>query len=131
MLFPERKPNVLLSFGKGNADAYTIMNDKRSSLGGLILDSGAWQVQHCKQPKRINLDGYADYLKQFSGKFDFYLNFDDDWGENHFENNLANLNHLESFGFNPVPVIHDIKGKELDYHLTKVTRGWLSVLLNG
>jgi hypothetical protein len=114
-LFPDRKINVLRSFGTLTKEESAICVTHRDKVGSLVLDSGTYTKNFAKkQPYTITIDTYEKYLRQFGKDFDFYFNFDEDYREDGFYVNNQHQKRLERAGFNPVPVIHDIYGDEVD-----------------
>jgi hypothetical protein len=85
----------------------------------LILDSGTWTLNNSATNNGINItrEGYADYLRRFGQFFEFYFNYDSNHQPEGFSENIEHQTQLEKRGFNPVPVIHDIYGEEVDYYI--------------
>ena len=118
--FPDKKLNVLRSFGLLDRDSYHFCTDWRHTINSLILDSGTWTLNNTNNQtlrKRLTLNNYKNYLSSAGKYFDFYFNFDSNFTDNGFATNLANLRELERAGYHPVPVIHDIYGNEIDYYI--------------
>jgi hypothetical protein len=125
--FPDRKLNVLRSFGQLDNQDYGFIKEHRQKLGGLILDSGTWTLNNAKQPSlRINFPNYKRHLAIFKDYYDHYFNFDADFNDDAFESNLGYQLDMEREGLNPIPVIHDIFGREIDYY---IKRGYQRVAL--
>ena len=118
--FPAEKPNALISYARSSGQIHGLLTIHREKLGGLILDSGAYTLNNSKtRDLALNLGGYRTYALKTQHLFDFIFNFDDDFSEDGFEHNLSNQIELESVALNPVPVIHDIYGNEIDFYLEK------------
>jgi hypothetical protein len=119
--FPETRLNVLRSFGLLDRDSYHFCcTNWRDTINGLILDSGTWTLNNTHDEtlkKRLTVENYKNYLSKVGQYFDFYFNFDEDFSDKGYETNLANLKRLEKAGYQPVPVIHDIYGNEIDYYI--------------
>lgn len=118
--FPEKKLNILRSFGLPSNENEAFMVTHRDKIGSLILDSGTWTLNNPRSVKsgfQVTFTGYLNYAKQCAHHFDFIFNFDSDFSENGFVTNLENLKRLEDAGLNPLPVIHDIYGDEIDYYI--------------
>jgi len=118
--FPDRKLNVLRSYGLLDRDSYPFCTGWRDKINSLILDSGTWTLNNTTTQalrKRLTVDNYKNYLSGVESCFDFYFNFDSDFSDNGYATNLANLKELEKAGYHPVPVIHDIYGNEIDYYI--------------
>ncbi len=126
--FPNKKLNVLRSFGMLDGEVFDICTKHRELIGGLILDSGTWTLNNAspETTKHITLENYAGYLKRFGSQFDFYFNFDSNFTNDGFEENYANQLILEKRGLKPVPVVHDINGSEIP---TYIDRGYERVAL--
>jgi hypothetical protein len=118
-LFPKRKLNVLRSFGRLDGEDWGFCFTHRDKISGLITDSGTWTLNNVSSEvaRRITLTNYKNYISTFGEHFDFYFNFDDDFTDDGFENNLYNQRILEAADLKPVPVIHDIWGEEIDYYI--------------
>lgn len=117
--FPDRKLNVLRSFGMLSHEDYAFCVKHRDKVESYILDSGAYTLNKAKSEAGhiISLENYMDYLKTFGHYFDFYFNFDNDFSDEGFENNQLNLKKLEEAGLNPIPVIHNIYSQEIEYYI--------------
>ena len=93
--------------------------DYKDHFNCIMLDSGAWTLNsnRKKYEKIITFRGYKSFLKIIAPRVDHYYNFDEDFSKNGFETNLRNQLDLEDAGFNPIPVIHDCKGEEIQYYI--------------
>jgi hypothetical protein len=118
-MFPEKSVNILISFAMLNHEVSDFLHTYRDKIGKIILDSGTWTLNKAKgsEAKHISLDNYMRYLKRFGHLFDFYFNFDSDFTESGTETNQYNQKILEDAGLNPVPVVHDIYGPEIDQYI--------------
>ena len=127
-LYPEKKLNVLKSFGMLDNEMLGFFKDHRSKMGSLILDSGTWTLNNAKSDvaARINLSAYRDYLLTFAHYVDLYFNFDSVFSDDTDEINYQNQLVLEEAGLNPIPVVHDVYGDEIDYFIDK---GYTTVAL--
>ena len=126
-LFPQRRLNVLRSFGRLDKHDYGFVKKHRKKVGGLILDSGTWTLNNAKTPSpAITLPNYIRHLSLFGKDYDFYFSFDSDFTENGFGINFSNMREMEEAGVKPVPVVHDILGKEIDEY---IERGYKRVAL--
>lgn len=115
--YPDRKPNVLISFGILNTNFESFLIKNRGKIGGIILDCGAWTLNSSKGVTHISLNSYIKYLKRFGHLFDFYFSLDEDFEETGFGTNVYNQSRLEDEGLTPVPVVHDLYGSEIDYYI--------------
>jgi len=120
-LFPARKLNVLRSFGMPSADNFGFMRDHRDKVGSLVLDSGTWTLNNPNATPeiQITLENYKNWVLEYGRHFNFIFNFDSDFTERGFPTNLHNQNKLEEASLNPVPVVHDIYGDEVDYYINE------------
>lgn len=120
-LFPDRKLNVLRSFGMLGSEDHAFCVKYRSKVNSLILDSGTFTLNYAKPEASsfITLNNYKNYVQTFKKYYDFYFNFDADFSDDGFETNLYNQKYLESFKLSPTPVIHDIWGPEIDYYIDR------------
>jgi hypothetical protein len=127
-LFPNKKINVLRSFGMLDHDVYNMCTKYRHLIDGLIFDSGTWTLNNASPAaiKHITLKNYKSYLSFVKNYFDFYFNFDSNFTADGFEVNYLNQLTLEKSGFTPVPVVHDIEGDEIQ---TYIDRGYNRVAL--
>jgi len=119
--FPDKKPNVLLSYSRMDGQTHLLLVTHRQKLGGMILDSGAytlWNSSKVKDPA-LTLHRYCAYAVATHHLFDFLFNFDTDFSEDGFAHNLANQVTLEKAGLKPVPVVHDIYGEEIPFYISK------------
>jgi len=118
-LQPNRELRALISFGKRDAHHANLLLKYRNELDGLIMDSGTFTLN--SNPKKyragINFRGYMSYLRLFADKVDFYFNFDEDFSPGGFEMNFRYQVDLENAGYNPVPVIHDCYGPEIQTYI--------------
>lgn len=126
-LFPDDKINVLRSFAIRDNDVAALCGRFRPLIGGLILDSGTYTLNEAASGKEnITVEKYIAFLKTAAKYFDFYFNFDSNFEPEGFEENYANQLKIEASGFFPVPVVHDIEGKEIQ---TYIDRGYRRVAL--
>ena len=120
-LYPERRLNVLRSFGTPSKDTEGFLRTHRDKIGSLILDSGTWTLNNRKTTggMKITLEGYKNYAQDFGNYFDFYFNFDSNFTDEGFGTNISNQVYLEDAGLRPVPVIHDIYGDEIPHYIER------------
>jgi len=120
-LFPDKKLNVLRTFGDLSHEMFEFCKTYRNIIESLILDSGTWTLNNAatELKNRITLPNYINYLETFGGDFDFYFNFDNDFIGDADETNYINQVTLEGNGLNPVPVVHDIEGDEIKHYTDK------------
>lgn len=118
-MFPGKTVNILLSYAMLTHEVSDFLHTYRDKIGKIILDSGTWTLNKAKgsDVKWINLDNYQRYLKRCGHLYDFYFNFDSDFTESGAETNQYNQMILEDAGLNPVPIVHDIYGPEIDQYI--------------
>jgi hypothetical protein len=118
--YPKRKISVLLSYGRPNPEKHAICVTRRNLFNSVIYDSGAYTLNYARiQDINITLSAYTADLRQNAHYYDWYINLDEDFSEDGFEVNWWNQSHIEEAGFNPVPVIHDLKGPETDFYIER------------
>ena len=120
-LFPDKKLSVLKSFGNIDNKMKAFFKTHRDKMESLIFDSGTWTLNNAKTDlrQRITLPNYENYVAEFGHHFDFYFNFDSNFISDSNETNYQNQIVLEGYGLEPVPVVHDIKGDEIDHYIDK------------
>ena len=120
-LFPDSKINVLRSFAVLDNDVALLCKRLRPYIGGLILDSGTWTLNQAPAAiaANITVEKYIAYLRIAAKYFDFYFNFDSNFEPDGFEENYTNQLRIEASGFSPVPVVHDIEGKEIQTYIDR------------
>ena len=120
-LFPDSKINVLRSFAVLDNDVALLCKRLRPYIGGLILDSGTWTLNQAPAAiaANITVEKYIAYLQIAAKYFDFYFNFDSNFEPDGFEENYTNQLKIEASGFSPVPVVHDIEGKEIQTYIDR------------
>lgn len=112
-----QRVSVLLSYALLGGDT-TKMISSRDKVNSLILDSGAYTDQ--RSPSPTDIDGYINYLAIAGKYYDFYFNLDQDFTENVFSStNLTNLLRMEKAGLKPVPVIHSLFTREIEYYIDR------------
>lgn len=107
---------MLLSFAYIGGDTYEFLVTYRHMMIRVILDSGAWSYVS-GVAKYLSLDGLISYLQEHGHRFDIYFNFDTDFSDHGFNHNIANQIKMEQAGLTPVPVVHNIFNREIDYYV--------------
>jgi len=120
-LFPDRKLNVLRSFGQLNSENSAFCKKYRDKIGSLILDSGTWTLNKAKTDMSyvITLSNYKNYAKIVEPYYERVFNFDSNFTDDGFEDNYYNQLILQDADLEPVPVVHDIYGEEIDLYIGK------------
>ncbi|HOX41590.1 MAG TPA: hypothetical protein PK263_05370 [bacterium] len=117
--------NVLLSYAYAGPDFLEILIKCRSMIVSVILDSGAWSV--AQGVASLSLAGLISYLKMNGHHFDRYFNFDTDFSNNGFLNNIVNQITMERAGLQPVPVVHNVFDREIDYYVQSGKHDWIAL----
>jgi len=121
---PDIKVNILRSFDLNNDETLEIIASFSEIINSIILDSGVWFK--FTNPLKYNnsvhsVKTYSEFLKQHSDKFDFYINYDEDFTEEQRDEfsslNEENQKYLESKGHNPVPVLHLLDDDLINYYI--------------
>gem|GEM_PF-601845 len=121
-----REPlNVLLSFAIMGSDTKGFLQTHRNMVASIIADSGAWSV--AKGKSNITLEQLISYLQLWGRCFDRYFNFDTDFSDRGFANNIANQLLMERAGLTPVPVVHNFYDREIDDYIDSGKYEWLAL----
>ena len=117
--------NVLLSIARMEGDTYGFLRRYRRLVGKIVADSGAWSV--AKGTSGLTVERVISYLKLWGKHFDHYFNFDTDFTDRGFKNNISNQIKMEKAGLNPIPVVHNFFDGEIDYYLQSGKYPWLAL----
>lgn len=117
--------NVLLSFGTMGGETKGLLIDYRHIVESIIADSGAWTV--AQGTKNFSVESLISYLQLWGDKFDLYFNFDTDFSDHGFENNIAHQIQMERAGLHPVPVIHNFYDEEIEFYVKSGKYEWLAL----
>jgi hypothetical protein len=119
MIYPDSRPNDLLSYGRPDRNNTAVMFKNRAKVGKIMLDSGTWTYNQNPQKYKykITFPGYMAYLSRMAGRIDYYFNFDLDFSADGFDTNIEYQQELEEAGYRPIPVIHDCYGNEIQYYI--------------
>jgi hypothetical protein len=117
--------SVLLSFAYAGPEFWEIFAKCRHMAGSIILDSGAWSV--AQGTVDLSLEGFISYVDNNGSLFDRYFNFDTDFSDNGFDNNIVHQIKMERAGLNPVPVVHNIYDREIDYYVNSGKYNWIAL----
>lgn len=107
--------NILLSFAYAGPDFEEILVKRRHMVGNIVLDSGTWTAS--KGNSNITLAGLISYIQTVGHLFDGYFNYDIDFSDRGFVNNIVNQIIMERAGLHPIPVIHNLFDAEIDYYI--------------
>jgi hypothetical protein len=124
-IFPDDPLDVLLSLAYNQAERKGFLVDYRHMMDAIIGDSGAWSFAQGKSD--ITLEELIAVLKTCGELFTRYFNFDTDFRDKGFENNIANQIIMEKAGLYPVPVIHNFFDKEIEYYVKSGKYDWLAL----
>jgi hypothetical protein len=114
-LFPDDRLNVLLSIAYNESERKDFLFTHRAMIDELICDSGAWSVAQGNSD--LTLPAVISFLRRFGGCFNYYFNFDTDFSDQGFANNLSNQMEMEKAGLKPVPVIHNFFTNEIQFYV--------------
>ena len=117
--FPNKKINVLRSYGLRNKDDALFRTKYRNKCSSLIEDSGTYSANN-REPgtgPSITFNGYLKYIKRNGKSYDWYFNYDIDFNNHGFDTNIYYQKRMEDAGLNPVPVVHSIYGYEIDHYV--------------
>lgn len=119
--------NVLLSVALIRGETKGFLMDHRHMVNKIVADSGAWSV--AKGVSDLTIEKVIAYFTEHGGKFDppGYFNFDTDFGDNGFENNISNQMRMEREGLSPIPVVHNFFDEEIDYYVGTGRYPWLAL----
>lgn len=117
--------NILLSYAYAGPDFLEILIKCRNMIISIILDSGAWTV--AQGIMNLSLAGLISYLKMNGHLFDRYFNFDTDFSDHGFANNIVNQIKMEKAKLNPVPVVHNVFDGEIDYYVQAGKYNWIAL----
>ena len=123
-LFKE-KFNVLLSYAYAGPDFWEIFANYRCMADSIILDSGAWSV--AQGTADLSLEGFISYVNTSGHFFDRYFNFDTDFSDHGFDNNIVHQIKMERAGLKPVPVVHNLFDSEIDYYVDSGKYDWIAL----
>ena len=124
-LFPEDLLDVLLSLAYNQAERIGFLKHHRNLMDEVIGDSGAWSFAQGKSD--LTIEELIAVLKASGDLFTRYFNFDTDFRDNGFENNISNQIIMENAGLKPVPVIHNFFDKEIEYYVKSGKYDWLAL----
>ena len=124
-LFPDEPLDVLLSLAYNQAERKGFLIDYRHLMDELIGDSGAWSFAQGKSD--LSIEELIAVLNVCGDLFTRYFNFDTDFRDNGFENNISNQITMEKTGLNPVPVVHNFFDNEIEYYVKSGKYDWLAL----
>lgn len=117
--------NILLSFAYAGPDFEEILIKCRHMAGRIVLDSGTWTAS--KGNSNITLAGLISYIQTADHLFDGYYNFDTDFSDRGFVNNIVNQIIMERAGLHPIPVVHNLFDSEIDYYIDSGKYNYLAL----
>jgi hypothetical protein len=112
---PDDKPNVLVSPAYNMNDWLSFLTSDRHMIGKIIGDSGAFSV--ASGTSDISLQQVIFFFKKFGSKLEWYANFDANFSDHGFDENISNQLDMEKKGLSPVPVIHNFFTGEIEYYV--------------
>ena len=117
--------NVLLSVAIMQGETKGFLIDHRGKINKIVADSGAWSV--AKGVSDLQIEDVISYFQLWGGKFDHYFNFDTDFSDSGFENNISSQVRMEKAGLNPIPVVHNFFDQEIDYYVGSGRYPWIAL----
>lgn len=114
------KLSLLVSFDSIDGSNDSFLFEDRVLVDEIMLDSGTYTLNRNPQKykDKITFDGYCATLNSLAFKVTYFFNFDADYSQDGFVNNLLYQQELEEKRFNPVPVIHDCYNlREINYYI--------------
>ncbi len=120
-----RPLNVLLSMAIMGSDSHGFLVAHRHMVNSIVADSGAWSV--AKGGSKLTIEEVISYLRLWGGKFDRYFNFDTDFSDRGFDNNIFSQIKMENAGLTPVPVVHNFFDREIDYYVQSGKYPWIAL----
>jgi len=124
-LFPNEPLNVLVSLAFNESERKGFLIDYRHMFGSLIGDSGAWSV--AQGTSDLTIEEVISHFGIWGSYYDLYFNFDTDFSDNGFDNNIANQIRMEMAGLKPVPVIHNFFSDEIEGYVKSGKYKWLAL----
>lgn len=124
-LFPDDLLDVLLSMAINQAERNGFLIKFRHMMDEIIGDSGAWSFAQGKLD--FTVEELIAVLNVCGGLFTRYFNFDTDFRDKGFENNISNQIIMENAGLCPVPVVHNFFDREIEYYVKSGKYDWLAL----
>ena len=119
------KLNVLISLASESNEFYDYLVRKRHVIGSLIGDSGAFSV--FRGNSDLTLSEVIAFLNAHGPKLDRYFNFDWNFEEDSFCDNLDSFIKMRAAGLDPVPVIHNFYNQEIEYYIEHYDFSWIAL----
>jgi len=124
-IFPREPPNALVSLAYNIKDWKPFLVKYRHMIGVLYGDSGAWSS--AQGTSDIDLEDVIFFFSRYGPLMDLYFNFDSNFSDDGFEDNISNQLKMERAGLFPVPVIHNFFTKEIEYYIESGKYEWLAL----
>jgi hypothetical protein len=124
-LFPDDLLDVLLSMAVNPAERSGFLINYRHMMDEIIGDSGAWSFAQGKLD--FTIEELIAIFNVCGDIFTRYFNFDTDFQDNGFENNISNQIIMENAGLCPVPVVHNFFDREIEYYVKSGKYDWLAL----
>ena len=124
-LFPDDLLDVLLSMAYNQTERKGFLIDHRHLMDEIIGDSGAWSFAQGKSD--LTIEELVAVLNVCGELFTRYFNFDTDFRDKGFENNISNQIIMEKAGLSPVPVIHNFFDNEIEYYVKSGKYDWIAL----
>lgn len=117
--------NILVSMAINRRDLPGFLFEYRYMINNILADSGAWSI--VKGNSGLTLESVMSVFKMFGSRFSLYFNYDTDFSDKGFDNNIANQIIMERAGLTPVPVVHNFFDSEISYYVRSGKYSWLAL----
>ncbi len=117
--------NVLLSVAYNEQERSGFLVDFRYMVRRIFGDSGAWSV--AKGSSNLTFESVISHFQMWGHLYDLIFNFDTDFSDKGFNNNIVNQIIMEYRGLRPVPVVHNFFDQEIPYYINAEKYDWLAL----
>lgn len=118
---PNVRINLLRSFGQDDTSTFRILSEFPHLIDKKILDSGVYSKFTNPEKYKHTCQDYGVFLLKYANLFDYYFSYDEDFRELEKDElsskNEENQRYLEYQGLNPIPVLHNLEEKEVQYYI--------------
>lgn len=116
-LSPETKVNILRSFKTDGPGTLDLLDAKIPNINSFMLDSGVYAANQGTIKQESNVKIYGNFCLRHGHRFEYYANYDREFGNEGFATNWKNQLYLESIGLTPFPVVHNISNDEVEQYV--------------
>lgn len=116
---PGTKFNVLITRARMPSHAESYFDRYADVIGKAALDCGAFSLNssNLNITEKQLFEQFCTYAKQNASRFEIMFSYDANFGPNGFEDNQKYLLKLEDLGIPVVPVVHNMKNKEVENYI--------------